>query len=83
MAGISTVVNLDLVMTNDTSDPQSGYLRLQAKPDEKFYVVTPSGVEKEVNTGAPQTVTKLIIDGGAPDTVPENYVLRFDFGGVE
>lgn len=83
MAGRNHIINLDLAMNNDLSSPDGGYLRFKAKPDEKFYVVTPSGVEKEVNTGAPQTVTKLVIDGGAPDTVPENFVLRFDFGGVE
>lgn len=30
----------------------------------------------------PVVVTKLIIDGGSPSTIPEHYVLRFDFGGV-
>lgn len=84
MAGRQVASHLDLTQNNDPAAPPSGLTRIKAKVDGDVVVVTPDGQEKSiVNVDGPAgEVTKLIIDGGAPDTIPENYVLRFDFGGV-
>lgn len=83
MASRNVVTNLDLVQNNDASLPDGGFTRIKAKVDGDIVVVRPNGEELSIVNQAPVTVTKLIIDGGSPNTPPEHYVLRFDFGGVE
>lgn len=83
MASRNVVTNIDLAQNNDASVPDSGFTRIKAKVSGDVVVQMPNGEEKSIVNEAPVTVTKLIIDGGAPNTAPENFVLRFDFGGVE
>lgn len=58
--------------------PDAGFIQVYGKNGKLAYQNS-TGAETVVE---PQVVTKLIIDGGSPSTAPENYVLRFDFGGV-
>ena len=58
--------------------PPSDFIQLYGK-NGKLVVHDSLNVETVIE---PTVVTKLIVDGGSPATVPQNFVLRFDFGGV-
>lgn len=69
---------IDIAISDGTGQPPEGFARLQVKNNGKLHVKA-QGQETVIE---PTVVTKLIVDGGSPATVPQNFVLRFDFGGV-
>jgi predicted transcriptional regulator len=69
---------IDIAITDSNANPPTGFARLQVKNNGKLHVKA-MGNEVVIE---PTVVTKLIVDGGNANTVPENFVLRFDFGGA-
>lgn len=68
----------DLPLSVTLDAPEAGFLQLVGR-EGKLAVINSLNKETILE---PNIITKLIIDGGSPNTAPENFVLRFDFGGV-
>ena len=75
MASRNVVTNIDLVQNNDASVPDSGFIRIKAKPDGYIYIIDGLGNEVKIQNTTPATSipTTMQLDF----TIPNNQQILF------